>query len=79
MNLDKHAVVFFLLLLFCLISAPGVGHAQQGTVNSKDNSHSDTLEQGLNSAHGDSENHGQVNLGELLHLYTCIPFACMLL
>lgn len=79
MNLDKHAVVFFLLLLFCLISAPATGMAQPGTDNSKATHHSEALAPGADSAHEGSQNHGQVNLGELLPLYSCIPFACMLL
>ncbi len=78
MKLDKHAIV---IILFVLLILPALVAAQD---NPDKNSHS-SLEVSADSAgkaHAGADasgHHDHVNLGEELPLYSCIPFACMLL
>jgi len=91
MKLDKHAAVISFLLVFILLSFNSMARAEGS--EDKDSAHY-TLEaqsqgtvvdsHGVNnsSGHGsghDSDQSHHVNLGETLPLYSCIPFACMLL
>ncbi len=85
MKLDKHAAVISFLLVFIIL--PFISSARAEDTGNKGATHY-TLEvtsPGLTGAgpHGTGQGadqaHGHVNLGETLPLYSCIPFACMLL
>ncbi len=80
MRLQKIILVFFFLLCALLYSEPvfagnhtsetiGTGHAAKNP-----DAHGTTDHSAEASAHGE-----HANLGELLPLWSCIPFACMLL
>ena len=77
MKLDRLALLIILLVLFIsLAPAAAKDHSDKKTHN--------TIEAGEHSETASSETHdqgahGHVNLGETLPLYSCIPFACMLL
>jgi Na+/H+ antiporter NhaD/arsenite permease-like protein len=76
MKLDKYAVV---IILFVLLVLPAQVIAKdsmdKNTHNTQEHSATEAVE-GSDAGHGA---HGHVNLGEVLPLYTVIPFACMLL
>ncbi len=86
MKLEKPALIFLLLILF--ISPVSVA-ASSGTIQDNaagiqtDNKtgHSATVQQHDQDStdHGDKVSLHHKNLGELLPLWSCIPFACMLL
>lgn len=77
MKLDRLVLLIVLLVLFIsLAPAAAKDHSDEKTHN--------TLETGEHSEAAsdhtvDKGAHGHVNLGETLPLYSCIPFACMLL
>ncbi len=72
----KSLVVLILLLGFLALPVVAADHSDGQTHDtSKVSSHSKTA---LDSAHDDT-GHGHINLGVMLPLYSCIPFACMLL
>ncbi|MBU8847997.1 MAG: sodium:proton antiporter [Desulfobacterales bacterium] len=80
MKLDRLALLIVLLVLFIsLAPAAAKDHSDKTNHNSVEaTGHSDTAsDQNHDQAHGGG--HGHVNLGEILPLYSCIPFACMLL
>jgi len=72
------AVLVFLSI--CLVWCPTVSAGAPAS-DSHDSGHSVTNETGHDSDHAsdDSGHHGHANLGETLPLWSCIPFACMLL
>ena len=77
MKLDRLALLILLLVLFIFL-APAVAkdHSDGKSHNTLETTgHSEAV-----SDHAqDKGAHGHVNLGEMLPLYSCIPFACMLL
>jgi len=77
MKLDRLALLILLLVLFIFL-APAVAkdHSDGKSHNTLEASeHSEAV-----SDHAqDKGAHGHVNLGEMLPLYSCIPFAFMLL
>ncbi|MCG8688481.1 MAG: sodium:proton antiporter [Desulfobacterales bacterium] len=92
MKLNQHAVIISFVTFFISIFVfpPGLALG----ANNQDNAHSThevalqdhetgkVDEHGNDGAHADSHGshgHGHANLGETLPLYSCIPFACMLL
>ncbi len=82
MKLDVTAVVIFLLVL--LISPAPLMAADNGLEDSHSKEAHYSRDQethgGKEADHKAHQSHGDhVNLGEILPLYSCIPFACMLL
>ncbi|MDD9305194.1 MAG: sodium:proton antiporter [Desulfobacter sp.] len=77
MKLDKHAamiLVFVCLIFLFLVTA---GHGGQ---NKKNLPHGTLADSAHVAAEGrDQTGHGHINLGEVLPLFSCIPFAGMLL
>jgi Na+/H+ antiporter NhaD/arsenite permease-like protein len=78
MKFVKLIVMIFVLSSFVfLVSAVAFNHTAEATQETAhvagETAHGD--------AHADSESHGHghINLGEVLPLWSCIPFACMLL
>ena len=81
MTLDNHAaIVSVLVVFFSLIFIP---HALASDTTAQDSAHPEVTTQTAHGTaddgHGEDGGHGHVNLGETLPLYSCIPFACMLL
>ncbi len=89
MKLDKHAAVISFLSVFLFVFFYSTGQAQEAggegathstlEVQSHSGAEADPHGPGQASGHGSDPAHGHVNLGETLPLYSCIPFACMLL
>jgi Na+/H+ antiporter NhaD/arsenite permease-like protein len=81
MKLDKIAIVIilFVLILPTTVAATDNTSAMDRHDEKKQYTHAPDLE-GLQDADAEAGGHGaHVNLGEELPLYSCIPFACMLL
>jgi len=91
MKLDKHAAVISFLLIFIFLPLISTARAEdvgdRGAtdytleVTSHDGAVADPHGSDPAGGHGDGADqaHSHVNLGENLPLYSCIPFACMLL
>jgi len=92
MRLGKWIAIIFLLSIFAFWVP--VMATDQGVASTHDTEHGSThgaehavTETGHGDVHpgselhghGDAGHEGHVNLGEVLKLWTCIPFACMLL
>jgi len=77
MKCDRLILLLILLVLFVFL-APAA--AKDHSEEKSQNTHVADSHSGVASDHGnDKGSHGHVNLGESLPLYSCIPFACMLL
>ncbi len=77
MKLDRLVLLIVLLVLFIFLApAAAKDHSDKKTHNTPEAvEHPEAA-----SGHADDKGaHGHVNLGETLPLYSCIPFACMLL
>ena len=68
-------LLFSLLLAFCL-TGPGLAPADAASGSQEQAGHAP---EGHAPAAADAHGHGHANLGETLPLWSCIPFACMLL
>ncbi len=87
MKFEKRVLTFFLLSIFCIFSvsamasdheAAATHDAGHGAVTEHEAAHVGTEAHGHEeAAHGGHGGH--INLGEVLPLWSCIPFACMLL
>lgn len=77
MKLDKHAVpvLFLVFFLFSIFAFPALATDAQGTAGSHYTLEVQPHDQ-ASVAHGGGHH---VNLGETLPLFSCLPFACMLL
>ncbi len=86
MKLEKLVLIIFLMILFISPvsvaasnhSSPkttSIEHTNQGTDHPAPTQAHDNNDK----AHGDSHSEGHVDLGTILPLWSCIPFACMLL
>lgn len=79
MKLDKYAII---IILFILLIVPATGMAKD---NADKNTHNEVAQEhsGADAVEGHDTDghgaHGHVNLGEILPLYSVIPFAGMLL
>ncbi|MDO9567325.1 MAG: sodium:proton antiporter [Candidatus Desulfaltia sp.] len=76
MRLGKWIAIIFLLSIFAFL-VPAIAASDHGVAATNDTKHSSTQE----TAHAVAEtgHGGHINLGEVLPLWSCIPFACMLL
>jgi Na+/H+ antiporter NhaD/arsenite permease-like protein len=79
MRLGKWIAIIFLLGIFAFL-VPAMA-SNQGVAATHDTEHGSThgAEHAVaETGHGDAGHGGHVNLGEVLKLWSCIPFACML-
>lgn len=69
---------FFLFTALFIFCAPAAAkdHSEK---NTHDTEHVSGNQEDVSEHGNDKNEHGHVNLGETLPLYSCIPFACMLL
>lgn len=69
---------FFLFTALFIFCAPAAAkdHSEK---NTHDTEHLSGHQEDVSEHGNDKNEHGHVNLGETLPLYSCIPFACMLL
>ena len=82
MKLDKIAIgiILFVLILPTTVAATDSNPAVDRHDEKKQHTQVSDLAQGLREADAEAGGHvAHVNLGEELPLYSCIPFACMLL
>ncbi|MCG8620289.1 MAG: sodium:proton antiporter, partial [Desulfobacterales bacterium] len=90
MKLDKLAIITPLLIIFFALIYLPQGAATAFASEGQDGATHSTLDaqsQNSGESHGNAADHsddghghhGHANLGEELPLYSCIPFACMLL
>lgn len=75
MRLGKWIAIIFLLSIFAFL-VPAIA-SDHGVAATNDTEHSST--QGTAHAVAETGHGGHINLGEVLPLWSCIPFACMLL
>ena len=81
MKLDRLALlIVFMVLFISLAPAVAKDHSEEKSHNTLEaTGHSDVASDQEHAQAHDQGTHGHVNLGEILPLYSCIPFACMLL
>jgi len=73
-------ILAVLVFLFLCIAWGPTGFAGTAVSDGHDSEHATTHETNHHGEHAaDSGHHGHANLGETLPLWSCIPFACMLL
>jgi len=80
MKLDKYAIVivFFVLLILPIKVAATDGNTATDSHGEKSHYTLEVMDHPVKED-GEHGAHGHINLGEELPLYSCIPFACMLL
>ncbi len=80
MKLDKYTIVivFFVLLILPIKVAATDGNTATDSHGEKSHYTLEVMDHPVKEDGGHSA-HGHINLGEELPLYSCIPFACMLL
>jgi Na+/H+ antiporter NhaD/arsenite permease-like protein len=80
MRLGKWTAIIFLLGIFAfLVPAMASDHGVAATHDTEHGSTHGAEHAVAETGHGDAGHGGHVNLGEVLKLWSCIPFACMLL
>ena len=80
MRLGKWIAIIFLLSIFAfLVPAMATDHEAAATHDTEHGStHGAEHAVAESHGHGDAGHGGHINLGEILPLWSCIPFACML-
>lgn len=80
MKLDRLALlIFFLVFLISFTPAAAKDHSEENGHNTPEISGHTQALPGQEHEQAQEGSHGHVNLGVMLPLYSCIPFACMLL
>ena len=80
MSCRKKVVIFLILSMFAFsVFAVSAASETEAVVHEQHTGHDSNTET-MTNEHGTADSHGgHANLGEILPLWSCIPFACMLL